>query len=354
MNLLERYIARVILIAITLVLAAILSLDTIINFIRFSDDIGQGSFTLINVFEYLGYSLPYRIYVILPFAVLIGAMMGLSYLNANNEILVMRSAGISITRLLLALLKTGLILALLLFLLGEFVVPISEKTAQRERNKALYNNMTLDIKNEVWIRNQNIYTNIRVVQADKTLSEIFIYAFNPDDSLKYSLHAQKAEYKNNHWVLENVRQTRFQEQYLQVEIFPQYIWHIPFSMDLIDIITSSVGNLSVFELAAYINYLQRNQINSKPYQLKFWQKIVAPFTLLIMLVLAFPFSLGHQRQGKLEEKLFFGIIAGLVYYLLNTISGKLSLLFDFPAWLSASWFSMIILLIAMILIKKIL
>ncbi len=353
MNLLDRYIARIILYAILIVLAVILALDSFINFIRFSDDIGQGSFTLRHLFQYLFYMIPSRIYLVFPFAALIGTMMGLSYLASNSEIVAMRSSGISTMRLVASVVKLGLILSIILFFIGEYLAPMGQRIAHREKDMAIYNNVTLDIKNEVWIRDQQTYTNIRAVKANNVLTDINIYTFHPDGTLKHTIHAETATFNGKQWMLNQVKQTLFEPNRLEVETFPQYKWNIPFNLDLVEIITSSVSHLSLFELYHYIRYLQKNNIDSRHYELQFWQKITAPFTLVVMLILAFPFAIGNNRSGKVEEKVFIGVIVGLLFYMANTISSQLTLLFNFPALLSSVALSSLTLLFALIFLRKI-
>jgi len=354
MNVIDRYIAKIVLSAILIVILAILSLDSFINFIRVSNNIGQGSFDIYSAFHYILFSIPSRIYLIFPFAVPIGSMMGLSYLNGSSELIAMRSAGISTFRIIFSVLKLGIILSLFSFLIGEYVAPITDKIAQREKNIAIYNNLTLDIKKEVWVRDKNTYTNIRAVLADKSLAGISIYTFNENGTMEHSMYGEKAIHNGNEWVLSNVKKTIFANERLIIKEYPQLKWQTPFNLDLVDIITSELSNLSISDLYQFAKYLDKNAINSQSYYLQFWQKITAPFTLLVILLFTFPFSISNTRTGKMGEKLLIGIVIGLVFNMTNKISAEFALLFDFSAFLSATFLSFITLIASLILIRKIL
>ncbi len=151
MNIIDRYIAKIVLFAVLMIFLVILTLDSFISFINLSDDIGLGSYTISNAFHTLLFSIPSRIYLIFPFAVPIGAIIGLSYLNSSSEIIAMRSAGISTYRIISSVLKLGILLSLLSFFIGEYIAPITDKIALKEKHSAIYNNITLDIKKQVWL-----------------------------------------------------------------------------------------------------------------------------------------------------------------------------------------------------------
>jgi len=352
MNVIDRYIAKIVLSAIFIVFLAILSLDSFINFIRVSNNIGQGSFNLFSAFHYIVFSIPSRIYIMFPYAVPIGSMMGLSYLNSSSELIAMRSAGISTFRIIFSVLKLGVILSLVSFLIGEYLAPITDRIAQREKNVAVYNNLTLDIKKQVWVRDKNTYTNIRAVLADKSLAGISIYTFNDDGTMKHNIYAEKAIHNGTDWILSSVKKTIFNSDRLIKQSYTQLKWQTPFNLDLVDIITSELTNLSIFDLYQFATYLDKNAINSQSYYLQFWQKITAPFTLLVILLFTFPFSISNTRAGKMGEKLLIGIVIGLVFNMTNKISAEFALLFDFPPLFSATFLTVITFVASLFLIKK--
>ena len=265
----------------------------------------------------------------------------------------MRSAGISTYRIIFSVLKLGIILSLLSFIVGEYIAPITDKIAQREKNIAIYNNLTLDIKKEIWVRDKNTYTNIRSVLADNSLSGISIYTFQVDDTMKHSLYADRAYYDGNNWILIDIKKTLFEGNNLIVEHYPQLKWHTPFNLDLVDLITSEISSLSTFDLYQFAKYLDKNNINSKSYYLQFWQRVAAPFTLLVILLFTFPFSISNNRSGKMGEKLLIGIVIGLVFNMTNRISAEFTLLFDFSPILSATLLPSITLVISLLLIRRV-
>ena len=69
------------------------------------------SYTAWRALLYVLWSAPTYIYQVLPIAALIGAVLGLGSLASNSELIVMRSAGISLWRIVGWVIRSALILA---------------------------------------------------------------------------------------------------------------------------------------------------------------------------------------------------------------------------------------------------
>jgi len=353
MNVIDRYIGKTVIAAVFIVFLIIISLYSFIAFIRVSDYIGEGSFTLYNAVHFVLFTIPSRSYEIFPFSVLLGTLMGLAHLNSNSEIVAMRANGITTSRIISAVLKVGFLLAIFIFIVGEYIAPITENIAQKEKNFALYNTVTLDIKHEVWIRDKNTYTNIRSVLADKSLAGLTIYSFSDDGQLKTVTYAEHAVYDSSVWILENIKQTIFAEQKIVTRELEKRKWKTPLDLELVDVISSKKKALSATGVYKYANYLDKNGLDSTSYYLIFWQKITAPFTLLVMLLLAFPFAMGHVRNSNMGAKLLVGVVIGLVFNMGNKIIAEIGLVYDYSPLISATFLTSLTFILSLFMIRRI-
>ena len=82
--------------------------------------------------------LPQLAVEMLPVAVLIGSLLGLGALAANSEIIVMRSAGLSIRKLSGMVAVTGFVLLTITALIGEFIGPPLDYFARNMRLEARF------------------------------------------------------------------------------------------------------------------------------------------------------------------------------------------------------------------------
>ena len=130
---LDRYIGMSVLLAILAVLGIILGLASLFAFI---DEMGELSdtYTLLDAGNFVLLTAPRRLYEMLPMAALIGCLIGLGSLASNSELTIMRAAGVSIGRIVWAVMKPMLVLMLVGVLIGEYVAPVTENKAQADRS----------------------------------------------------------------------------------------------------------------------------------------------------------------------------------------------------------------------------
>jgi lipopolysaccharide export system permease protein len=79
---------------------------------------------------YVLWGAPNYLYEILPIAALIGLVLGLGTLASNSELIVMRSVGISLWRIVGWVIRSALILVVLSFALSEWVIPYTNEQAK--------------------------------------------------------------------------------------------------------------------------------------------------------------------------------------------------------------------------------
>lgn len=125
---LDRYIGSSVFMAILAVLGIILGLATLFAFIDEMSDVSD-TYTLMDVASYVLLTAPRRLYDMLPMAALIGCLIGLGSLASNSELTIMRAAGVSIGRIVWAVMKPMLVLMLVGLLIGEYIAPATENTA---------------------------------------------------------------------------------------------------------------------------------------------------------------------------------------------------------------------------------
>jgi len=96
-----------------------------------------------------------------------------------------------------------------------------------------------------------------------------------------------------------------------------------------------VDSMGISELISYIEHLSENHQETSRYEIVLWQKIIYPFAVLVMMVLALPFAYFQVREGGISGKIFTGIMLGLGFHLSNRLFGHLGLLNAWPALFSA-------------------
>ena len=113
------------------------------------------------------------------------------------------------------------------------------------------------------------------------------------------------------------------------------IWRDLIDRSLFDLLSVKSRSQSASYLYNYVNYLKKNQLDSKNYELEFWRRISVPFSIIVMLTLSLPFVFQSNRSSKMGQQLVIGIILGVVYILVENLVGRMGLVYGLPPFASA-------------------
>jgi LPS export ABC transporter permease LptF/LPS export ABC transporter permease LptG len=130
-GLLDRYVGRAYLGHLALVLTAFYSIFLLAHFMDIFDDIQQHRVKGIEVFRFYTYYSPFMAYMMLPVAALVAPLVTFGILTRRNEITAMKAGGVSVYRAALPVLLAGLLASVSLFTAGEYVLPYTNKIADR-------------------------------------------------------------------------------------------------------------------------------------------------------------------------------------------------------------------------------
>ena len=338
MNLLTRYLGREIYFSIGLVFLALILLFSFLDLIHELNAMGQGQYHLGYVLLFVMLTIPGHVYELFPLAVLIGTIIALVQMAASSELTVFRSSGASIWQLVGALFKIALPLVALSFICGELLAPPSERLAQQLRMKAQNAQVTLkEFRSGVWVKDGRNFVNVKYVMPDTTLSNINIYEFDDSYHLQSIINAKGANFiEDGRWQLQDVLETRFGKDGTSIHTQPLEEWHSALSPSIFSVLLVVPEQMSAWSLYQYAEHLRDNRQKSARYEIAMWDKLVYPFALLVMMLLALPFASYHQRAGGVGAMVFVGIVLGLVYHFTGRLFASLGALNDWQPFFSAT------------------
>jgi len=313
-----------------------LALDSLYLFIRESEKIGRAHYDLPEALLFIAWSLPNNAIAALPAVFLLGGLLGLGALAGGSEIVVIRAAGVSASRIVWSAMRPGVALALLAFLFGEFVASGLTHEANEFRAEALGKNIAIRGGQGFWVRDAESILRVRDLRPDGALAQLEIYQFDSGLQLRRFARAETAILVGESWELRNVEATLIDENSTRVARIESETLNASISPRLLRILTLDPEDLSLRDLHLYLGYLQENGQDGRQYELAWWQKIIAPASHLVMLFIATPFVFGSLRQSAFGQRLFFGILIGLGFFLANRAMGGFGLVYGLPPVAAAS------------------
>lgn len=349
MRLLTRYLSREIYASIALVFVALLMLFALLDLINELSSMGRGDYKLGYVLLFVALTVPGHVYELFPVAVLIGTIFAMVQMAANSELTVYRSSGVSLLQMMRALLKIGLPLVMLCFLCGEFVAPPSERMAQQLRLKAQNAQVSLkEFRSGVWVKDEHSFINVKNVLPDTSLLDVSIYEFDERYRLRSITAAEHASYlSDERWQLDGVRQTLFDKQGAATDDRPHAEWRSSLNPDILSVLLVVPEQMSAWNLYQYTEHLRDNHQKTARYEIAMWNKLVYPFAVLVMMLLALPFSAYQRREGGISGKIFMGIVLGLSFHFIGRLFANVGALNEWSPLLSATAMSWLFLALAL-------
>jgi lipopolysaccharide export system permease protein len=312
-------------------LIAVLILLALLNFFTFADelgDLGRGNYGLASIVQYLILTSPRNFYELMPSAALVGSLVTLGALANNRELVAMQAAGASRLRIIASVLAGGMMLVCISLGVGEYIAPIAERAAHTLKATALQKQIASRTKYGFWVRDGNVFINIRQIERPENLGDINIFKLTDAQKLHSVTHADKAVYDGKQWRLDNILESRFQANGIVTEQKAYADWSSVLAPNLLNAFVISPENLSAYELARYIEYLKENGQHSASVELAFWGRIVNPAVTLVMLLVAAPFVLPVRREVGMGQRIVVGVIIGLGFYLFDRTFGHLGLIYE--------------------------
>lgn len=131
-GLLDRYVTKAYLLDLALVWIAFYAVFLLAHFMDIFDDIQQNRVKGVVVLHFYAFYSPFMSYLMLPVAALVAPLVTFGVLTRRNEITAMKAGGVSVYRAVLPVLLAGGLASALLFLAGEYLLPYSNKAADRD------------------------------------------------------------------------------------------------------------------------------------------------------------------------------------------------------------------------------
>ncbi len=356
MNIITGYIVKEVLKGSLITMIILL---TLVNAFTFRDELkhlGEGAYGLKEIIWYVALTSPTTFYELMPSAALLGSMFVLSSLEKNRELVAMRISGLSVMALIRSVLIAGSIMVFFAIMIGEFIAPEGQRAAKLLRSDAQLEHQKVVWQSlyGLWLRDNNMFINVRQIKKDGILSEVNIYELNGEDQLVRMTHAHEAIYQGKDiWLLRGIRGTNVEPERLVSFELPSYDWKSSIDPDLLKIVVVKSDNLSLYDLAVYIQFLKENNQKAQTYELAFWGRVVNPFITLVMLMIATPFVMGFSRAQNTGPRMLIGVLIGLCFNVVDKIVGNVGLVYEFNPALVAILPSALVLSIAFWAIHRI-
>ncbi|MBT8437598.1 MAG: LPS export ABC transporter permease LptG [Gammaproteobacteria bacterium] len=331
----NRYIIRTIHLGTFLALIALVGLGLFFLFVSELRNLGEGTYSLTQIIKFVILSLPGEVVEFMPLAVLLGSIISLGALASNSEIIAMQASGVSLAKLINPVIQAAVILAVLSFLLADWVVPDSESYARSVKNLALEKTSALLVREGVWTKDESNVVHIGQLLPNGIARDIEIFELDEQGKIISALKAERAIPLTDGWELQQVEKSLINDKEIMTVSYERMLYQGKLSLRLLEVLMIEPRQMSSTDLRAYLSFLDENKLEGRVERMIFWQKMFAPLTIIVMCLLALPFVLGSQRQGDTGQRLLIGILLGLAFVVVEQLVVQLGTQFEGNALLIA-------------------
>lgn len=327
-------------VSVLLVIMGLIMLFDLIELARRSvsaDDVGLGV-----LFGLAALKLPHTLQDVLPFAVMIGMMFALFRLARNSELVVIRSAGVSVWQFLA---PTLLLVAGLgvfnLTVVNPFSASLYQSYEQLEEELLFKRTSALNIGvGGLWLREsqdeiQTVVHSHVVRQEERILflSGVSIFEMDLADRFVRRFEAQDGQLLDGFFKLDHVWESApGTESVYHEELF------LPTTITIgqVQENLASPETMSFWELPQYIRFSEQSGFSALPHKLYWHSLLASPFLFCAMILVASAFYLTtNNRLGGWTKRGLAGLGAGFMLYFFSRLTYALGLSAILPLSLAA-------------------
>ncbi len=303
-RILDRYVLRRMLVILVLVFFSLLLVFYIINILELIDNVIENKVPFHYVLEFDLYSTPEIATFILPIAILTAVLLTFSLMSKNNEVTAVQVSGISLLRLALPAFFLGLLLSLAVFFIQENVLPEANRRSAQALDIIHKRKPVAEMeyaRNWVLGRgNQDYFYDFYEKRAQRFINFNILFL---DDGfrLRSRVSARSATWQEEDVLL--LRDGFFRDfrdnMPADLEPFRETRLAIAENRRFFSEKVKFSEAMNSRELREYIRYLEQKRSDPLRYQAQLYNNYAFPFSCLVMVFIAIPFSFLMGNRGAL-------------------------------------------------------
>ena len=284
--------------------------------------------------------LPSYVEFLLGFAVLVGSIGALLFLNRKSELAIMRAGGMSVWQFLWPGILVGLVIGLFGMLVYNPLAASGRAKAEKRFAEVFGSeaNLLRAQGGGSWLRQdgtdgESVIGAAAASNRGLTLTGVMVFAYDRDGHFAERADAARADLKEGYWLLQNAWVTRLGRE---PEKFDTYLVSTYLTPNRVQDALGTVFSVSFWDLPGLIEVTEKAKLSSEKLKIQYEMLWVRPLLCVAMVLLAATVSLRSFRSGRIQTMVATGMIGGFGFFLLSEISRQIGVAGLAPAW-AAVW-----------------
>lgn len=315
MTIIYQYVSREMIKSMLIVLVVVVSIYVLIDFFEKIDKFMDAGLPFSKAAIFFGFNVPFIIAQILPVCVLLSVLIVFGLMGRQNEILALKSSGVSVYALVRPVFTIGVAGTILLFFFTEWVVPITSAKANRIwLQEVKQKSAVISKEKNIWIREDREILYIRYYNsAHEAMYGVTLYNFDEDFGLAQRIDAKRGVFQGKRWMLYNVMEQERKPETGTYDVHFLPARYIEFNLlpnDLKTVVKTS-EEMNFKELLAYVRKVESEGYDATLYRVDLHAKIAFPFICIILSVVGSGVALRKRMKEGMPASIAYGL--GLVF-----------------------------------------
>jgi lipopolysaccharide export system permease protein len=326
MKLIDRYIIRQFISHFLFALLAIILVFIIIDLMENLDDFIDRDVPAPIILRYYIFFIPEMIKSMIPVAMLLSSLFTTGKLSSQNELVAIKSSGVSLYRFMLPFLGVGIVVTLLSVYFNGWIVPVSNKQKFQIERVHLSKHLQNIPRYNIFLQD----TPVRFLSlgyfddSRNTVSRVSIQEFSDTNfsimARRYDSESMYWDYERRLWTMDGAVVRDFSVRSEQIEHFDSLaLPQLRFNPD--DLLKNQLkpDEMDYWELKDFIEVQRRAGQETSRWLVDFYSKISFPFASIVVIFFGVPFS-SQKRRGGMALQFAVGVMITFLYMAFMKIS----------------------------------
>jgi lipopolysaccharide export system permease protein len=282
------------------------------------------------------------------FAVLVGSIGALLFLNRKSELAVMRAGGLSVWQFL----WPGVLVSFLIGLAGMLLFNPLAAAGRAEAEKRFAKAFGKDVSllqaqgGGSWLRQdgtdgESVIGAAAASNRGLTLTGVMVFSYDKGGHFSERIDATQAFLKEGYWQLEGAWVSRLGQE---PEKFDKYLVSTYLTPDRVQDALGTVFAVSFWDFPGLIEVTEKAKLSADKLKIQYEILWSRPLLCVAMVLLAATVSLRSFRSGGIQTMVATGMIGGFAFFLFSEISRQFGVAGLAQPW-AAVWLPVVLLVV---------
>ena len=333
MSIIESYLTKEILKYFTIVMMAAIGIYLSVDIFENIDKFLEAGLPVSRTLQFFQFKLPLIAAQITPVGIMLAVLISFGLMDKSNEIIALKSGGMSVYHFLKPILILGLLTSVGLFFLSEIVVPITISEANEIYRREVKKYTLTSDRKDIWFKGHHSISHITYFNPkDQTISGITLNYFDQQFRLSRRLDAARGQFKEGRWVFYDTMEQVLNKKTgsYDVKINDEKVENIDFLPEDLKRVAKKSEEMSFQELNRYVQDVEAEGYDATSYRVDYHNKFALPVACLILCVIGMGITLRKNTKSGLPLTIILGMSVVFIYWISQSFflslgySGKLS------------------------------